>query len=388
MKRQSGYSLVELAIALVVVGIVLVLIWNYMAVDARHSLSNSQRATLRLADTAVTGFALAHARLPCPDSNGDGREDCAGQAVGRLPFATIGMPQARAGHIRYGVYRGGSAAPLDDADLAMVVDRMPLLATQGSPLYGYEELLGAGNGIDLCAALRHAAKRPVDTSLVHVTTPARDINVAYAFALPGWHDADQAGDILDAANAASGTAFEAPARVNDSLYDDRVVSVGFDRLMGRLGCYGTLALATHAHANAAIMAEIMHQGMIDYKIQLDVIEQLAYANYLSAAAGVALAAAAVATATADILLGTAEALMTTGAMSFAIGLAIAGEVAAIASTVTAGIALDFATTAWDYAKADVQAFQDQTFVSRSLNLAARVRSHAIQADAHGTWQTW
>lgn len=389
MKKHSGYSLVELSIALVVLGIVVVLIWGFMAYNARYALSNNQRASLRHADTAVTGFALSHGRLPCPDDDADGREDCAsGKAVGTLPFVSIGMPQARAGGIRYGVYRNAMVTGVDDADLATARDRMPLLATQGSPLVGYDEFSGAGNGIDLCVALRNGGNAPDDSDLLHVTTPRRDINVAYAFALPGWHDADQGGGIFDATNDAGGLAFEAPARVTDGLYDDRVVSIGFDRLMGRLGCYGTLALATHAHANAAIMAEIMYQGMQDYKIQLDIIEELAYANYLTAVAAVAIATAAVSAATATITLAVAESLMTTGAMTFAIGLAIAGEVAAIASLTTASIAVGPAQDAWDYAKADVADFATLGFVADSLTLATRVRQHAVAADAHGTWTSW
>ncbi len=386
MKKSGGYTLIELSIALVVLGIIIVLIWRFIGFNADYALSNSQRAMMRSADQAVTGFVLSNNRLPCPDTNGDGRENCGGSAaVGTLPAVTIGLAQADATGIRYGVYRQPSASPVADADLAALADRMPMLATRGDPLAGYDLFESNSNGIDLCAGLRNAANSPGGDGFLHVVTPEKNINVAYALALASRSDADQAGSLFDGSNAGAGVAFEAPSRVTDGGYDDRVVAVGFDRLIGRLNCSETLAAATHAHANAATMAEITHQAMLDYKIQLDLINKLADANMAAAAAAVAIAVGGVAIGAGEISLGLAQSLLSLGAASAIAALAIAGEVAAGLALVSALAAIAPAAAAKDAAQGNVDNFASQAFVTRSADLATRIRANANDADAAGTY---
>lgn len=395
MKKHGGYTLIELSIVLVILGIVLVLIWRFVGFNANYALANAQREEMRSADAAISGFVLSHARLPCPDTNGDGAEDCAvGNAVGKLPTITIGLSQYDAGRIRYGVYRNPSktlANDADDADLAVQANRMPMLATRGVPpagpvgydLYNNKEK----NGIDFCVALRNAANDSENDGFVHVVAPTKNINVAYALALAGRDNADQAGGLFDASNAATGVAFEAPSRVTDGSYDDRVVAVGFGRLIGRLNCSETLAAATHAHANAATMAEITYQAMQDYKIQLDLIKELADANVLAAAAAVALAAAGLSAAGAEVAEGLAESLVTVGAGAVVEGLAVA---AAVAAGIAVGLAAAEVTPAAD---ADNAAASNVTnfgpghgdFVNRSHTLAIQIRADANAADAAGTY---
>lgn len=388
MKKAEGYTLIELSIVLVVLGILVVLIWRFVGFNAEHALSNAQRELMRSADQAVSGFVLSHDRLPCPDSNNDGMEDCAGMnAVGTLPVIDIGLSQADAGRIRYAVYRNASAAPVTaDADLANPADSMPMLATRGDPLAGYDFFQARINALDLCADLRNASNSAQSDSFVHVVTPDQHINVAYALALSGPRDADAAGGLLDAGNAGGGTAFEAPARVTDGGYDDRVVAVGFDRLIGRLHCSEALAAATHAHANAATMAEITHQAMKDYKIQLDLINELADANLAAAYAAVAIAAAGAAAGGAEIALGLSETLASTGALAEVEALAIAAEVAAGLAVVSAGLALAPAHAAKDAAQQNVDNFRNQDFVNRSADLATRIRAAANDADARGAYE--
>lgn len=386
MKTNKGYTLIELSIVLVVLGIVIVLIWRALGFNADHALAESERVMMRSADQAISGFVFAHSRLPCPDVNGDGIEDCAATgAVGTLPAISIGLSQADARRIRYGVYRNPALPPTGDADLAANVDRMPMLVTHGSPLYGSFELQGNRNALDLCAALRTASAKSPDDAFVHVVTAEGSINVAYALALAGRHDADNSGGLLDGANALPGTAFEAPARATDGGYDDRVVAVGFDRLIGRLGCSETLAAATHAHANAAVMAEITHQAMLDYKIQLDLINTLAEANVWAARAAIAIAGAGLLSASAEIAEGLAESLLTLGAAAAVEALAIAAEIAA---TIAVALAVGEDIVAEDVkagAQGNVNAFASQGFVNRSKDLAESIRANANAADAAGVY---
>ncbi len=389
MKKTSGYTLIELSIALVILGIVIMLVWRFVGFNSQYAVSNSERSILRSADAALTGFALSNNRMPCPDTTGDGVEDnCAtgtGAAVGRLPNVTIGLSQANANQIRYGVYRGASTSLIADADLAIANDRMPMLATTGTPLAGYDLFRSQRNGIDLCVGLRNASNKAVDPNLLHVVTPEGNINVAYALAIAGTTNADGVGGLMDANNASTSPAFEAPSRVNNANYDDRVVAVGFDRLLGRLSCSESLAAVTHAHANAATAAEIMRQAMLDYKIQLDWIAKLAEANYAAALAGIALSTAGVAIGAAEIALAIAESLTTLGAQAPAIALAVAAEVAAAISLASALLNLIPATDAWDEAKANVTRFATEGYVTRSATLATDFRANANSADAAGTY---
>ena len=99
LSNQNGFSLVELAIVLVIValltsGLLLGITAQRNAtenVDAQHQLENIRDALL--------GFAMANGRLPCPalqnlpntDSNA-GLENCA-QQHGVIPWATLGLPE-------------------------------------------------------------------------------------------------------------------------------------------------------------------------------------------------------------------------------------------------------------------------------------------------------
>lgn len=56
------------------------------------SQAQDQDATLLWADQQVAGFTSSHLRLPCPDTNNDGLEDCgAGNTDGMLPVQTLGL---------------------------------------------------------------------------------------------------------------------------------------------------------------------------------------------------------------------------------------------------------------------------------------------------------
>ncbi|MES2257609.1 MAG: type II secretion system protein [Pseudomonadota bacterium] len=98
--RQQGFSLVEIAIVLVIVGFLiggLVTPLN-MQIEQRK-VADTQRA-LDDAREALVGFALRYGYLPCPAiSVRDGQEDRSGNRCtdekrdGFLPWATLGLPK-------------------------------------------------------------------------------------------------------------------------------------------------------------------------------------------------------------------------------------------------------------------------------------------------------
>lgn len=97
-KYKSGFTLVEVAIVLVIVGL---LVSAFLApLSAQRDLKDYSQVRTDLAQIqeALYGFAVANGRLPCPDTTGnDGLEDaCVGitnatSTGGNLPWATLGV---------------------------------------------------------------------------------------------------------------------------------------------------------------------------------------------------------------------------------------------------------------------------------------------------------
>ncbi len=95
VKRQAGFSLVELALVLMIVGL--------LTAGTLSALS-SQREQVKYADTeqalaqtkqALLSFLVVNKFLPCPDSTGDGLENRSNQAcdvvAGDVPYRDIGL---------------------------------------------------------------------------------------------------------------------------------------------------------------------------------------------------------------------------------------------------------------------------------------------------------
>ncbi|TFW70986.1 prepilin-type cleavage/methylation domain-containing protein [Methylotenera oryzisoli] len=126
----GGFTLVEMAIVIVILGFVLGALLMPMQVQRQQQAQLQTENTLAIAKRALLGYAQAHGRLPCPAtavSNGieqpiGGAATCT-QAVGFLPAATLGMQPADAqgyaldgwdNRIRYAVTQssaGGAATP-------------------------------------------------------------------------------------------------------------------------------------------------------------------------------------------------------------------------------------------------------------------------------------
>lgn len=95
-RRQRGFSLLEIAVAVAVLGMVLgaVLVPVATQIDAGR-LRDTER-DLAAIQEALQGFALAAdpavVRLPCPDTDGDGLEDAPCDGIeGNVPWATLGV---------------------------------------------------------------------------------------------------------------------------------------------------------------------------------------------------------------------------------------------------------------------------------------------------------
>jgi prepilin-type N-terminal cleavage/methylation domain-containing protein len=97
-RRQSGFTLIEIAIVLVIVGLMIGGLIMPLSVQLeQRKVADTQKA-LDEAKEALAGFALRHGYLPCPAvSAGNGLEDRAdtqcrgGKRQGYLPWATLGL---------------------------------------------------------------------------------------------------------------------------------------------------------------------------------------------------------------------------------------------------------------------------------------------------------
>ena len=108
MSRSKGFSLVELAVALAIIALLLAgaLIPLSTQMDVRN-VADTQRSMESIRD-AITGFAQANGRLPCPANGaiaagtaGAGTEQVSGSTCigggsvffGAVPWATLGVPE-------------------------------------------------------------------------------------------------------------------------------------------------------------------------------------------------------------------------------------------------------------------------------------------------------
>lgn len=105
----SGFTLVEMAVVLVIVGLMLGGMLMPLAAQMDMKRMSEARNTLEEIKEALLGYALIHGRLPCPDTDGNGTDDgcpntnTTASSGGNLPWVDLGVPAADpwGGHYQY-----------------------------------------------------------------------------------------------------------------------------------------------------------------------------------------------------------------------------------------------------------------------------------------------
>ena len=104
---QAGFSLIELAVVLVIIGMLIGSFIGTLASRIDHTRITETQDQLSEIKLALYGFAMSQspARLPCPDNDNDGMEDLAGgppaqcasfEVAANLPWATLGIERGDA----------------------------------------------------------------------------------------------------------------------------------------------------------------------------------------------------------------------------------------------------------------------------------------------------
>ncbi|MDH7942547.1 type II secretion system protein [Pseudohongiella sp. SYSU M77423] len=388
--RQQGYSLLELAVVIVVAGVLLTAGAGLYVQRAEQARDVSHQALVAVADDAIAGFLFARARMPCPATGDNGIENC--QAViGQLPYRSLGLAEPllnTAGQaLTYAVYNQPSVTNTQDAALTLLKDRLQPFFADATPAVASAQELGYQNGLDFCQALVIAASKP--PSSAHLNVGQSDdnyINVAYVLINPGARDSDGDGQLLDGVNSAmsdDSPRAAYPDQPADANYDDQVHAVYFSQLNQKLGCVNAMTPGA-AHANALSAAAVMQQAMIEYREQLELIAFLAGADIAAATADTLKSVVDTAVTVAESATSVASAINSGGGLSGALvaaGLATGLAVVSLTAT-TAGLAFAIATAA--ISDQNVNNFQAQEQALSAIRI--QIDSNLRAADQAGLYE--
>lgn len=402
LRRELGFSMVELAVVLAIIGIIGIFVWRWVVSTREPMQRPAMLRQLGEAQAAVEGFVLAHHRLPCPAANASGNETCGDVTAARLPWKSLGLSSAF-GQFHYGVNRGAgldlAAAPAAavSPDLNIDFTGMPVIPTYPTfspPITASATVTAAAaraqaaiiaasarrvavNGLDWCRVLRGFASNSAVAGTLTVGNVTDSMPVAYVLVHPG---ANNQFDGNNAVGASATWRFDFPGRPQDANYDDLTLAVGPADLDARIGCVGRLsemqATAQGAYAaydSARVMQEYWSLRVFDITAAESAVQ--------SAESGVATAALALAVATASGVISIASAANSEGVTAFVVGIAAANLAMAIAQTVFAAKALDDAKAALQVAK-EKQVATD-TYATQVYDTFTQVLTNATKLDVKG-----
>lgn len=230
MKREHGFTLIELAIVLIIITFLVGGLAGPLSVQIQARRVTETQKTLEEARDAIVGYAMTHRtpagrpHLPCPDTTGDGREDRnAGGACllsyGFFPWVDLGSAQhdAWGNRLRYIV----------EADLAHgALGFSNTTALPDPPTSGWKQVASTHS----CATIDVAAATPF-VLISHGANGWGALNVSGAtLAAPASADESENLGIDDSCYVS-----RAPGKAGDTAgeFDDLVAWLSFGVLVSR-----------------------------------------------------------------------------------------------------------------------------------------------------------
>lgn len=214
--RQQGFSLVELAVVVVIVALISVAAISLVPLGGQALKQEHAATTMERANQALLGYLQANLALPYADADGDGKSD-PGETAGWLPIKQLGLEDPL--RIAYHAHPSLLAAPGDEF----------------SPYLGEATTPGAPsiNGLDLC---RHL----FNTSRLATPVAALGMPSAYVIAQP------VAGNGLGIGTLATAQPLPGTADPNFSTS----YAAGIGELAAQLNCSDRLGRAQGAAQSA------------------------------------------------------------------------------------------------------------------------------------------
>ncbi|MDX1351984.1 MAG: type II secretion system protein, partial [Thiomicrorhabdus sp.] len=212
--KQRGYSLIELSVAVIVIGFVVTILANiYPKITESTAKQQSKNQSQKLEKT-ILGFVFATGRLPCPAANISGVEDCSLEK-GELPYRTLGLAtpvRNQAGvALRYAVFDKALTSSAD-MELTALKDRYEAyIATDDNSVdlrpVAQQTILNTGNpnSMDMCQALLSGSQATNDATKLHTGSGASLKHIAYLIHDLGLEDADNLNGLFDGSNTATAT---------------------------------------------------------------------------------------------------------------------------------------------------------------------------------------
>lgn len=246
LRRQSGFSLVEAAVALMIAGVAAVGFWQTMGI--RWAEENSERVNSQMnrAEAAMASFAGMNGRLPCPAAGANGVEVCTktdGDFLeGQFPYAAVGLPEPELGKLQYAVRKDLISTGGWEFSALVNNEQIGLNGDPDAKPRSLEGLVANtfDNVLDLCATLSQGTSGSTGPlSAFEITTDPDDLRMA-------------------------------------GLGQGQRLAVSAAQVSGHLGCGPIVAVSGRGQYNAHLSAAIMAKSAQDFREQLE----LSYAIYV------------------------------------------------------------------------------------------------------------